>query len=177
MNAIETERLALRKLTLDDEGATYEICGDTITMAAWERAWSREETLQSLKKQIGFYEQNTFGRFAVVLKPENKVIGICGLQYCSASKDDKLQVPEIGYLFNRRYWHNGYAIEAARAVKEWAFDSQGLTEVFSIIKDTNIASMNVAICNGMTIRGRFIKPYEGKDMPHYVFSVRKCDEK
>lgn len=169
---IETERLFLRKLTLSDEAATFEITGDEITMSAWERAWSREENLQNLQKQLDFYEQGTFGRFAVILKYETKLIGICGLQHCAASEDGKTLVPEVGYLFNRAYWHNGYAIEAAQAVKEWAFETQGIDEVFSIIKDTNIASMNVAIRNGMTIRGRYIKCYEGKDMPHYVFSVR-----
>jgi RimJ/RimL family protein N-acetyltransferase len=172
---IETERLILRKLTLADEAATYEITGDEITMAAWECAWSRDENLQNLQKQIGFYEQNTFGRFAVVLKSESKLIGICGLQYCVASEDGNTLVPEIGYLFNRAYWHNGYAIEAARAVKDWAFGLEGQSEVFSIIKDTNIAAMNVAIRNGMTIRGRFIKHCERKDMPYYIFSVQKSE--
>jgi RimJ/RimL family protein N-acetyltransferase len=172
---IETERLFLRKLTLDDEAATYEITGDEITMSAWERAWSHEENLLNLQKQLGFYEQGAFGRFAVVLKDENKLIGICGLQYCAASEDGKTLVPEIGYLFNRTYWHNGYAIEAARAVRDWAFGSQKLGEVFSVIRSTNIPSINVAIRNGMTIRGRFIKHYEGKEMPHYVFSVRDSE--
>jgi len=48
-----------------------------------------------------------------------------------------------------------------------------MDEVFAIVRDTNIASMNVAIRTGMTIRTRFIKHYRGVDMPHYAFSVRR----
>jgi hypothetical protein len=35
--------------------------------------------------------------------------------------------------------------------------------------------MNVAIRNGMLVRGRYVKPYKGEDMPHYIFSARKRD--
>ena len=53
------------------------------------------------------------------------------------------------------------------------FDELGYDEVFSLVMDTNIASMNVAIRNGMIVRGRYIKHYKGEDMPHYIFYVRK----
>ena len=83
------------------------------------------------------------------------------------------QVPEIGYLLNRVYWHRGYAVEAAIACKQYAFDVLEFPEIHSIIRDINIASMNVAIRNGMTIRKRFIKHYRGVDMPHFLFYVKR----
>jgi RimJ/RimL family protein N-acetyltransferase len=86
------------------------------------------------------------------------------------------RVLEIGYLFNRAFWHNGYATEAAAACKRYAFDVLGFDEVFSIVRDNNFASMNVAIRNGMLVRGRYVKRYKGEDMPHYIFSARKSDE-
>ena len=103
-------------------------------------------------------------------KKTGKVIGICGLQWCDTDKD---RVLEIGYLFNRVYWHNGYAAEAAIACKQYVFDELGYDEVYSLVRDTNIASMNVAIRNGMAVIGRYIKHYKGENMPHYIFSVRK----
>jgi hypothetical protein len=60
--------------------------------------------------------------------------------------------------------------------KKYAFGTLKLNEVYSIIRDTNFASMNVAIRNGMTVRRRFTKRYYGVDMPHYIFSVRKTDK-
>lgn len=166
---LETGRLILREMTLDDLPSTREIVCDEQTMYAWNGALSDEENAEQLQKQLRGYREDGFGRWAVVLKETGKVIGICGLQYCDTDRESVL---EIGYLFNRAYWHNGYAAEAAIACKQYAFDVLHVHEVFSLIRDTNIASMNVAIRNGMLIRRRYIKIYKGEDMPHYVFSVK-----
>ena len=170
MIILETERLILREMTLDDLPATREIVCDKQTMYAWNGAWSEEENREAIQKQILGYREDGFGRWAVVFKKTGKVIGICGLQWCDTDTD---KVLEIGYLFNREYWGNGYAAEAAIACKRFAFDVLGYGEVFSLIRDTNLSSMNVAIRNGMLIRGRYIKNYKGEDMPHYIFSARK----
>ncbi len=50
------------------------------------------------------------------------------------------RVSEIGYLLRRDCWHRGYATEAARACREYAFETLGLSEVWSIIRDSNLAS-------------------------------------
>ena len=170
---LETNRLILREMTLDDVSATREIVCDELTMYAWNGAWSEEENFAGLEKQLRGYCENGFGRWAVVLKATGKVIGICGLQYCETDRDSVL---EIGYLFNRAYWGNGYAAEAAIACKRYAFDIVKADEVFSLIRDTNLASMNVAIRNGMLVRRLYTKHYKGEDMPHYVFSTRKSEE-
>ena len=171
---METQRLILREMVMDDLPATWGIVGDDLTMTAWNGAWSEEETIAGIEKQIQSYRKNGFGRWAVVLKDTGRVIGICGLQYCDTDKDSVL---EVGYLFNRAFWHKGYATEAAMASKRYAFDVLGELEVFSLIRDTNLASMNVAIRNGMLIRGRFKKHYKCVDMPHYIFSARKADKR
>jgi RimJ/RimL family protein N-acetyltransferase len=79
----------------------------------------------------------------------------------------------VGYLFQKAYWHNGYATEAAIACRDYAFEKINADEVFSIIRDNNIASQNVAKRNGMTIKDTFVKHYRGIDMPHYLFSVKR----
>jgi RimJ/RimL family protein N-acetyltransferase len=169
----ETERLILREMTPEDLPAMREIVRDEKTMYAWNGAWSEEETIEGLEKQIRGYRENGFGRWAVVLKETGHVIGMCGLMWWDTDKD---RVLEIGYLFNRAFWHNGYATEAAAAVKRYAFDALNYAEVFSLVRDNNYASMNVAIRNGMLVRGRYTKRYKGEDMPHYIFSARKSDE-
>ena len=174
MNILETERLVLREMTLDDLPAMRGIVCDEQTMYAWNGAWSEEECLEGLEKQMRGYRDNGFGRWAVVLKETGNVIGICGLQWCETDQDSVL---EIGYLFNLAHWHNGFATEASIACKRYAFDILDADEVFSLVRDTNVASMNVAIRNGMLVRRRFAKQYKGEDMPHYVFSIRKKDYK
>ena len=166
----ETKRLILREMTYDDLPALRAIVQDEQTMFAWNGAWSEEETVEGLEKQLCAYKEDGFGRWAVVLKESSAVIGICGLLWCET---DKERVLEIGYLFNRAYWHNGYAAEASIACKNYAFDMLGYDEVFSLIRDNNYASMNVAIRTGMLVRGSFIKHYKGIDMPHFIFSARK----
>jgi RimJ/RimL family protein N-acetyltransferase len=81
-------------------------------------------------------------------------------------------VLEVGYLFNRDYWHKGYAAEAAKQCVRYAFEVVGADEVYAIIRDTNLSSMNVAVRCGMTAKQRFIKHYRGVDMPHIAFSVK-----
>lgn len=83
---------------------------------------------------------------------------------------------EIGYLFNKKYWHRGYAAEAAQACKKYAFETLGADEVCSIIRDTNIPSQRVAERNGMKIiDDNYIKHYRGVDMPHLLYSVKRED--
>ena len=96
------------------------------------------------------------------------MIGQCGLTM-QPWKDEN--VLEIGYLFERSYWHKGYAIEAAKACKKYAFEILKADEVCSIIRDTNIASQKVAIRNGMTIKDVWTKQYRGVDMSHYRYVV------
>lgn len=170
---IKTARLVLREMTMDDLPAMRAIVQDEQTMYAWGHAWSEEETVAGLEKQLRAYHEDGYGRWAVVLKETGVVIGMCGLLWWETDTD---RVPEIGYLFNRAYRHNGYAAEAAIACKRYAFDSLGFDEVYSLIKDTNYPSMNVAIRMGMLVRGRYIKHYRRENMPHYIFSVRKSED-
>ena len=83
------------------------------------------------------------------------------------------EVLEIGYLFERAYWHNGYATEAARACKTYAFEVLKAEEVCSIIRDTNTASQRVAARNGMMMTDTSVKHYRGVAMPHGRYAVRR----
>jgi len=80
-------------------------------------------------------------------------------------------VIEVGYHLARAWWGQGYATEAARACTSWAFATQDTDLVYARIRDTNIASMNVAIRLGMTVRQRFMVHYRGIDMPHLAFAI------
>lgn len=84
-------------------------------------------------------------------------------------------VLEIGYLFQRDRWHRGYATEAARACKAYAFDTLGAAEVSSIIRDTNLPSQRVALRNGMTPRDTMVKHCRGVEMPHTRYAVSRTE--
>lgn len=164
MNRIlETERLVLRELTQADFPALCKIMRDEQTMYAYEGAFTDEEVQGWLDRQLARYERYGFGLWAVVLKETHEMIGQCGLTM-QPWKDG--EVLEIGYLFRRDCWHRGYAAEAAQACKRYAFEKLGAKEVCSIIRDTNTASQNVALRNGMKAQDTWTKHFRGVDMPH-----------
>jgi len=167
---LETQRLLLREMTQDDYPALSAILQDEQTMYAYEGAFSDDETQAWLDKNLTRYHEDGIGLWAVVLKESGEMIGQTGLTWQDVSGK---HVPEVGYLFNRAFWGKGYAVEAAIACKEYGFSELGFDEIYSTVRDKNIASMNVAIRNGMLIRERYIKHFKGIDMPHYAFSVRR----
>lgn len=168
---LQTDRLALRQMTQADFPALCRVLQDPVAMTAYEHAFDDAEVQAWLDRQLERYRCDGFGLWAVVLRETGAVIGQCGLtwQDCRGEK-----VLEIGYLFERAHWHRGYATEAAAAVKHYAFDRLDAQEVYSIIRDTNTASQNVARRNGMQLRGSMVKHYYGMDMPHLIFSVFKA---
>lgn len=169
---LQTERLLLRQMTLADLPALAAMLQDEETMTAYEGAFSDEETREWLDRQLLRYERDGFGLWAVTLPLTGEMIGQCGL---TRQEIEGEEVLEVGYLFNRNQWHRGYAIEAAQAVKQFAFHSVGANEVYSIIRDTNIPSLNVAIRNGMLVRKRFVKHYRGVEMPHFALSAKRLN--
>ncbi len=167
---LETERILLREMNQEDFPCLCAILQDEQTMYAYNGIFSHLETQEWLNKQLANYQRYGFGLWAVCLKDSSKMIGQCGLTWQDA---DGKNVLEIGYLFNRAYWHRGYAAEAARRCKRYAFEELKADKVYSIIRDINIPSINVAIRNGMYVCGRFIKKYRGVDMPHFIFCVKQ----
>lgn len=142
-------------------------------MYAYEHAFSDSEVDTWLNNQLRRYKEDGFGLWAVILKDTDELIGQCGLTMQNIGEKE---VVEVGYLFNKAYWHNGYATEAAVACKNYAFNTLDIDEVYSIIRDNNLPSINVAKRNGMTIKGEFTKHYYGMNMPHLIFSVNKYQQ-
>lgn len=166
---LKTERLYLREMTPEDFPALCKILKDREVMYAYEHAFDDLEARQWLNNQLRRYSDCGFGLWAAVLRDTDEMIGQCGLtlQDCFGR-----QVLEVGYLFQKDFWHQGYATEAAIACKQYAFKTLGAEEVCSIIRDSNLPSQRVAIKNGMSAGGSFVKHYYGIDMPHIVFSVK-----
>lgn len=167
---IETERLSMREMCQSDYNALCKILQNEEVMYAYEGAFSDKEVQEWLDKQIMRYKTDGFGLYAVILKENGEMIGQCGLTLQDFNGN---QILEVGYLFQKAYWHRGYAIEAASACKEYAFTVLNANEVYSIIRDTNISSQKVAERNGMVKIGVFTKHYRNVDMPHCVYSIKR----
>ena len=141
--------------------------------AAYESAFSLEESQNWLNRHLKRYENYGFGLWAVVLKETNEMIGQCGLTMQGWREKEIL---EIGYLFQKAYWHKGYATEAAIACKEYAFSVLNAHSVYSIIRNTNIAAQKVAVRNSMNIIDKDTKNFRNIDMEFFLYSVERTNE-
>lgn len=165
---LETDRLILREMSQADFPDLCKILQDEEVMYAYEHAFSGAEVQEWLDRQLQRYREYGFGLWAVILKETGKMIGQCGLTMQDSGSGSVL---EVGYLFQKAFWHHGYATEAAVACKDYAFTVLKAAEVYSIIRDSNLPSQAVARRNGMTAHGTLVKHYHGMDMPHLLFSV------
>lgn len=172
---IETNRLWIKPWedTAADLTALKAFLQDPDVMYAYEQAFSDDEVKNWLEWNLKSYAENGYGLWKLIEKQSGKIIGECGITHQIIAGES---YPEIGYHLRKKYWHQGYAIESAKAVKAFGFASWHFPELISTVRDTNIASMNVAIRNGMLVRKRYIKKYRGIPMPHYVFSIKRSDQ-
>lgn len=169
---LQTPRLALREMTDADLGALRVIFDDPVAMAAYEGPFDAAESAAWVERQRQRYLDDGFGLWAVELGTTGEVIGQCGITRQRVEDDE---VIEVGYLFQRAHWHRGFAMEAASACRDWAFRTLDIDELYAKVRDTNIASMNVAIRLGMTVRRRFVTHYRGVDMPHLAFAISRAE--
>lgn len=163
---LETERLQLREMEHSDMKDLSKILQDEEVMYAYEGAFDDEEVEAWMTRQLRRYEEFGFGLWGLFLKESGEMIGQCGI---TMQEYGTMQVPEIGYLLARAYWHRGYATEAAAACREYGFGVLHFDRLYSIIRDTNTASQRVALRNGMHPIDTIVKHFRGVEMPHIVF--------
>jgi len=119
MNVLETGRLLLREYTMDDIRSLHAILSDSSTMSFWGQPFKLEDTRNWIEKSMGSYHERGLGRWAVLLRENNELIGDAGIMFTSV--DDKM-VYDLGYIISSEHWGKGFATEAAEACKTFAFD-------------------------------------------------------
>ncbi len=147
MSPLETARLRLRPLTLEDETALAAVIGDAETMRWYPRPFSDEEVRAWIERQRNRYLSGT-GLLGLVEKATGRLIGDCGPVWQEVEGRAEL---EIGWHVNRERWNQGFATEAALKVIEYAFAELGVEYVISMIRPENAASRRVAEKNGMAV--------------------------
>lgn len=156
---LETERLILRELTMDDFDDLYEILSDREAMEHYPKPFDRDKVQNWIEWNIENYKVFGFGLFAVVLKENNKMIGDCGITMQNIHGKIK---PEIGYHINKKYQNHGYATEAAIECKNFIFTNTPFNTVYTYMKYTNVGSYSAAIKNGMKLIEEFKDPVNTK---------------
>lgn len=138
---METERLYLRKLVIEDAPELAKVLSDPESMKYYPEPFSMEKVEKWIQWNLDNYEKYNHGLWAVILKDGDKLIGDCGITMQNIENET---VPEIGFHINKNYWNKGYATEAAIACKNYAFEVLGYPKIFSYTTLKNIPSQKVA---------------------------------
>jgi len=123
------------------------IFGDPKVMAVFGTApFNREQMERWIKRNLEHQSRHGYGLFSVILKSEGLLIGDCGLEHMVV---DGIQITELGYDFRSDHWNQGFATEAAGAVRDYAFQVLRLPRLTSLVRIGNMASRRVAEKAGM----------------------------
>lgn len=111
---IETERLTLRKVTLDDMAELFKMeSTPEVNKYTGEQVSPSIEDLEAKIKEsiLKEYKEVGFGRLAVIEKSSGSFIGCAGLKYLP-----EFDQVDLGYRFMPQYWDKGYGTESSRAL-------------------------------------------------------------
>ena len=148
---IETERLLLRKITLNDASDMFEYASnpEVSEYTMWSTHTSIEDTKYFLQSLTKMYKRRELVDWGIVHKAEKKFIGTCGFVEWSMTHSRA----EIGYALSRKYWGEGYMSEAVNAVIEFGFREMLLNRIMARCEVNNIASARVMEKVGMQLEG------------------------
>lgn len=141
MTGLETERLFLRRFTVDDAQFILTLLNEPsfIRYIGDKKVRNVEDARQYiLNGPVASYERHDFGLGLVELKESHTPIGMCGL-----IKRDELSDPDIGFAFLPSFWNKGFAFEAATAVLQDARERLQLERILAITSLDNDASIEL----------------------------------
>lgn len=142
---IETSRLILREMNMDDYNALYAVLADSDIMQHYPYTFDESRVRGWISKNLERYRIFGFGLWAVCIKQSGEMIGDCGLTMQNIGGVIK---PEIGYHIRGDMQRKGYAKEAASAVRDWTFNNTPFNEIYSYMKYTNEPSAKSAMSWG-----------------------------
>lgn len=189
---LETDRLLLRHFEWSDLDALHAIMSDPEVMRYV--GTGSPKTRQQTERLLGFWitengrawDEHTLARlpqlrraierdahlsiWATIDKRTRRMIGRCGL---IAWDLDGAKEVEVGYMIAKPQWGLGYATEAARGIRDYAFERLGFDRLISLVQPANVASRRVAMKNRM----RHERDAKVGQSPAMVFAVERGGER
>jgi RimJ/RimL family protein N-acetyltransferase len=168
---IETDRLMIRPYSVADQPALDAILMDATTMRFWPRPFTPGEAAGWLSRNIERINASIYGRCALVLKASAAIIGDVGVvraDLAGAERDD------LGYIIHHRYWGQGLATEAARALRDYSFSFHGIAALYANMAWDNVPSQRVAEKIGMHKVLEFSNP-RNRDISTYLYTIERTE--
>lgn len=146
---IESKRLKLREVLMSDAPDIYEyMCLEETTRYLYASVMDYEKTQQFIRVEyLSYFRQGNPSPYAIVLKEENKVIGVC---YFHSDCDD---MAEIAFILNPYYSHQGYMYEALQELITIGFDVCHYRRIEAFVMEENEASVRLLNRLGFVFEG------------------------
>jgi RimJ/RimL family protein N-acetyltransferase len=147
MKVLETDRLTLRRISIEDAEFMLQLLNEPSFLRYIGDKGVR--TIDDARKYIlegpiASYDRFGFGLYLTELKETRVPIGICGLL-----KRETLEDVDIGFALMPQFWKQGYALESATAVMAYAKDVVGLGRLAAVTSPNNDKSISVLTKLGM----------------------------
>ena len=168
---LETERLYLRRVTLDDADLLLAVWNDPafIKHVGDRGVRTTEEAEEAMKGgALKLYADYGYGPYAVVRRDDGVRMGICGL-----FKRDNLDYPDIGFGVLPEFCGKGYAGEAAFAVLTHARDDLRIEELTAIVSPGNAPSIGLIEKLGLMFVGMITMPGDDEEICLYSKRLRQ----
>jgi RimJ/RimL family protein N-acetyltransferase len=176
---IETERLILRRPKKSDAKALLEAYGDPEVMRYIGVGETRdlEQTRTWLDKALRRWKADGFGHYAIERKEDGRVLGRAGFlvwnpdtwETGTLAELGEQSVVELGWMLAQEHWGNGYAVEAAAALRDHGFRELGFERLISLILRGNERSERVA----EKIGSRYVRDVSRGDWTARLFAVNR----
>jgi len=168
---LETERLILRKVTLEDVEAMY-LYGSDEEVSRYV-TWNTHQTTSDTKDFVEFilnkYKNKQVAPWGIEYKENGKFIGTIDYVWWQPHH----QMAEIGYVLSKEYWGKGITTEAVKEIIKFGFNEMDLVRIQARCFVENIGSSRVMEKSGMTFegiirKGMFVK---GKHQDLKMYSI------
>ena len=154
---IETERLILRELLPSDAKSMFLLDSNPNVHKHLGNnpVKSIEECRNYIENIRNQYIQNGTGRFAVVLKETNEVIGWAGIKYITEPENNHVNFYDLGYRLQENHWGKGYGFEVAKAWLDFGFNKMNITKMYASTHIENMGSRRILEKIGMKLVSEF----------------------
>jgi RimJ/RimL family protein N-acetyltransferase len=159
---LETPRLALREMSLDDLDFIAAMLAHPEVMRFWPKCYTRDEAKGWIERQQARCAKDGVGYWLAEEKASGQSIGQAGLLIQMVDNREEIG---LGYIIHRPFWRHGFAFEAARASMDYAINKLGRTRVVALVRPENLPSQGLARKLGMNVEKRT----HHADYEHLVF--------
>ena len=161
MHIVETNRLVLREVTVDDAEFILELLNTPkfIKYIGDRGVRSINDSREFIDTQYRqSYRDHGYGLYTVETKDTGIPVGVCGFV-----RRDTLPGPDIGFAFLPEFEGKGYGFESADAVMDYGRDTLGFDELFAITSQDNEVSGKLLIKLGFNL-GKLIVMPNGEEL-------------